>query len=85
MKEAGEMASRMLSQSVGAETWAHPQPRRSEQEGNQSFWLFQRARFRNEDYPPPRTPLPITALCFSTPQLYVCPLGLVRDRAGCWS
>lgn len=46
---------------------------------NQSFWLFQRARFRNEDYLPlPRTPLPITALCFSTPQLYVCPLGLVR-------
>lgn len=64
MKEAGEMDSQMLSQGVGAGTWAHPQPRRSEEEEKPELLAFpERARFRNEDcLPLPRTPLPVTAL-----------------------
>lgn len=47
------MDSRMLSQGVGAGTWAHPQPRSEEEEKPELLAFSERARFRNEDYFPP--------------------------------
>ena len=71
------MDSRMLSQGVGAGTWAYPQPRRSEEEEKPE--LFQREpgleMKTTSPHPEPRFP---SQLCFSIPQLYVCLLGLVR-------